>query len=290
MPTASPSGTVTPSDTARVQIIVVESRGRAEQVRAALDSGADFAALAKERSIDPSAASGGHLGDVRLTTLRADLQEALRAVARGRVTAITPVPTGYAVLRIVPEEPKAGASAPPSFGAPALGGLPQFGGVRYPPNTSGTFDVEALFRAMPKPKGWNSDLGLLCELHRATPRVAVERLSELLDGDPNAVARMAPNDLVLAHYMRAVIESSQGRMDQAIGQWEKAYQVALAKLPASAAVLEEVLGSAHFHKAEMENGLYRTPGERCLFPPRPGNPSWRFEKTADAEKAAAYFT
>ena len=51
--------------------------------------------------------------------------------------------------------------------------------------------------------------------------------------------------------------------------------------------LDEVLGTAYLHKSEMENGVYKTGGERCLFPPR--NPV-RYRKTEDSEKAIQYLS
>jgi hypothetical protein len=50
--------------------------------------------------------------------------------------------------------------------------------------------------------------------------------------------------------------------------------------------LEEVLGTAYLHKSEMENGVYRDPGDCCLFPPRR---VFRYTKTADSEKACITF-
>ena len=50
--------------------------------------------------------------------------------------------------------------------------------------------------------------------------------------------------------------------------------------------LEEVLGIAYLHKSEMENDVYRHPGDRCIFPPRPGV---CYQKTGDSRKSVEYF-
>ena len=47
-----------------------------------------------------------------------------------------------------------------------------------------------------------------------------------------------------------------------------------------------MLGIAYLHKSEMENDVYRHPGDRCIFPPRPG---MRYQKTGDSQKAIEYF-
>src|SRR5258708_39836254 len=67
-----------PSDLTAFQIIVSSSAEDAGQVRAQLGSGADFTALARERSIDPTAASGGHLGKLSIASLRPELRDALQ--------------------------------------------------------------------------------------------------------------------------------------------------------------------------------------------------------------------
>ena len=51
--------------------------------------------------------------------------------------------------------------------------------------------------------------------------------------------------------------------------------------------LIEALGIAHLHKAEMDNGLYHAPGDRCLLSVRGGTP---LEKREDFDRAVDYFT
>jgi hypothetical protein len=53
-------------------------------------------------------------------------------------------------------------------------------------------------------------------------------------------------------------------------------------------MMEETLGIAYLHKSEMENGEYRNPGDRCLFPPQPGAAYPAFLKKEDSEKAIQY--
>src|SRR5713226_558701 len=51
--------------------------------------------------------------------------------------------------------------------------------------------------------------------------------------------------------------------------------------------MQEILGTAYLHKSEMENDVYREPGDRCIFPPVK---SVSYKNTADSEKAIQYFT
>src|SRR6185503_14963877 len=52
------------------------------------------------------------------------------------------------------------------------------------------------------------------------------------------------------------------------------------------AALEETLGAAYLHKAEIDNGIYRAPGDFCLIPTTPAR---AFPKPQDAERAIEHF-
>ena len=52
-------------------------------------------------------------------------------------------------------------------------------------------------------------------------------------------------------------------------------------------LMEEVLGVGYLHKSEMDNDIYRNPGERCIFPMRP---DLHYTQTAASAKAIEYFT
>jgi hypothetical protein len=69
-----------PSDVAAVQIIVSPSAEEAEQLRAQVNAGADFAALAREKSVDPMGRDGGHLGKLSVASLRPELRDALQGI------------------------------------------------------------------------------------------------------------------------------------------------------------------------------------------------------------------
>src|SRR5262249_29763398 len=57
-------------------------------------------------------------------------------------------------------------------------------------------------------------------------------------------------------------------------------------VPGAIPDLLQSLGVAHMHKAEMENGLYRSPGDRCLLRVQGGR---TLQKSADLDKASGYF-
>jgi len=86
-----------------VRIIVVATRGQALSIVEQLSKGVDFAALARENSTDSTAAEGGYMGKVDPGTLRAELREALRGLGPGQVSQVVKIPSGYAIIQVVPE-------------------------------------------------------------------------------------------------------------------------------------------------------------------------------------------
>ena len=90
-------------------------------------------------------------------------------------------------------------------------------------------------------------------------------------------------------YVLGELEAYLGNMDQMILRWEKAYHSLPAEHPEAGLPLEEALGIAYLHKSEMENGVYKNPGDRCIFPPRPDLAYDTYKKPASSEAAIRYF-
>ena len=93
----------------------------------------------------------------------------------------------------------------------------------------------------------------------------------------SARASRPPFDVMQAHFALAQLHAYDGRMDRALAQYQQAYETARAGVPAATLRMEEALGVAHLHKAGMDNGTHRAPGDICLFPLRPGQ---SYAKTA----------
>src|SRR5206468_1514398 len=78
----------------------------------------------------------------------------------------------------------------------------------------------------------------------------------------------------------------QGKLDQALEEWQTAYQIASAHFPAEVPTIEEVLGAGYLQLASMENAVFSAHAGRCLFPMRP---DLQYRKTSNAERAAQHF-
>ena len=293
-------------DTTRIvltlRIIVVDSQTAAEQLTTRLRAGEDFATLARLKSIDPSAGDGGFLGQVYPGAMRTEIRDSVRDAKAGEIRGPVKIPTGFAILKIeeikvisndhsptAVTNPAASAVSNAGQGMTPVGllALAGRGKISYPPDVSGAVEVEVAFRNLPKPPDWDRDLHRVCEVRKQTLALAVSHLKELLDPhNPESYASTRPEEVGRVRFSLAQLLAYQGEMAPAIEQWLAAYKLAGTQSPRMISELEEVLGTAYLHKSEMENGVYRTPGERCLFPPRK---TFRFQKTADSERAVDYF-
>jgi tetratricopeptide (TPR) repeat protein len=271
---------------ANLQVIVVDSPGKAQQILDRLKKGEDFAEIANSESIDPSASQGGRLGLIDPSTLRPELREALQEIRPGQTTAVIAVPSGYVILKLL-SEPQ--PSVAQGMGPGQARDLPLAGqgAVRYPADVAGQVLADMLFQRFPKPANWEQDLPGICEIRKRSLTEGIARLQELFEPrNKSGVEAMKPFDVVQSHYALAQLQAYQGNMDQAVEQWEAAYKIAAAEIPTGIPQLTEVLGVAYLHKSEMKNNVYRDPGDSCLFPRRLARP---YPLADDSEKAIEYF-
>ena len=101
-----------PAEEIRASHILVATEEEAKAVKAEIDGGADFATLAKEKSIDPGAANGGDLGFFGKGMMVAPFEAAAFALSDvGQVSDPVQSQFGWHVIRL--EEKR--QSAPPAF-------------------------------------------------------------------------------------------------------------------------------------------------------------------------------
>jgi len=82
----------------RLRMIRTRTRAAAEAALRRLSGGEDFAAVAREASIDSSRGQGGDLGDIRPEDLKAPLNAAAGRLAPGALSEILEVSGGYVIL------------------------------------------------------------------------------------------------------------------------------------------------------------------------------------------------
>lgn len=81
--------------------ILVEDEKEAQEIKAQLDKGADFAALAKEKSIDPgSGANGGELGEFKEGDMVGEFWNGAKALQVGEVSEPVKSSFGYHIIKL----------------------------------------------------------------------------------------------------------------------------------------------------------------------------------------------
>ena len=268
-----------PENELNLRIIVVGSQEAAERLLQKLAQGESFVTLARAESLDPSAGNGGLLGRLALSSLRPELRAALQGVKPGQVTPVVRIPTGFAVLQVIAED--GGITSP----SPAA--LSATGSVKYVLDVGGLSEATASLQGFSKPPNWNQDFRMICGARNASlgaTRIALEKyLSPAYDA---ARALEPPIIAMQVHIELGQLYSYAGEMAKTIEQFEAAYLIAQSNMPEAVLQLEEFLGIAHLHKAELDNGVYDSPGNRCLLEMVPGR---SFEKKVDSERAVHYF-
>lgn len=85
--------------TMRALHILVKTEAEANEIKSLLDSGRDFAELAKERSKGPNAANGGDLGVINKGDLLPELDEVIRKLKPGEISDVVKSELGYHIFK-----------------------------------------------------------------------------------------------------------------------------------------------------------------------------------------------
>ena len=216
--------------------------------------------------------------------LRPELAGALKGLHTGEYSGVVAIPSGFAVLTIL--SPRKSTS---QFNPDRLHDLIASGVVRYGIDVSGDTEENAVFNEYPKPPGWEHDLREVCKIRKESHAAAVQRMSAMLaHAETDSSGRITPIDLMQGHGALSQLHAFVGDMDQSIAQAKAAYDIAVRSAPDAVPYLSETLGALYLHKAEMENGVYRNPGESDLFPAVATRKP--YAKQDDSRNAIAYFT
>ena len=279
------------ADAIYFRLIVVESQDAAARVRQQLLAGENFVALAAQVSIDASAPLGGLVGPVVTGDLRPEIRRVLEPLRVGELSEVVALPTGFGVLKRVPDSEAAagvGAVSPPPnapMGSAFTSPLGATGAVKYVYDLSGYVETVLSLRQAPLPPSAVENLATLCQV-RQDLVASAQKLVEDAVSSPSRLAGMASIDRAQAYVLQAQLHAFRGDMTPSIGALEQAHAIASAEVPDLRLQLTEALGIAHLHKAELDNGLHQQPGDRCLLSGRPGQ---AFARTADVSKAIDYF-
>jgi len=280
LPATLRSQSLATSHEAELGIIETRTLEEAKDVAEKLKGGADFAVLAKEKSVDPTAKDGGDAGPVSTAKLPPRLQAAVTDLKAGQISPIVPVANGYAIVTIFTVPPKT-----KDLDAKRILALTSSGAVQQVLSISGLDEADAVFKQYPKPTGWDHDLSQPCAIRKESYAAAVARTEQFLSSP--ASQSVPPLRMLQAHTALAQLYGYQGEMAKSAEEWKTAYQIAQNSVPDTLPYVLESLGITYLHLSEMENGVYRDSGLMDIFPPL--NPGAHYEKEQDSKLAIQYF-
>jgi tetratricopeptide (TPR) repeat protein len=268
-----------PPGSVPLRMILAASEAEAKQLLERLRSGADFAVLAREKSIDPTAEDGGSLGSIDPSSLRAELRDAIARLRPGETSGVIRLPSGFAILRIVPaaelyelnEVSRARSFQMKSEAA-----------VRFSFDISGLNEAEAALASWSKPADWYQDLQVACDTRKSSLAAVNARIDTLVAAIGPATA---PLDAMSLRVARGQLYAYTGDMDHALTWWDAAYRAASRELPQAVPYLDELLGIGYLHKAAFDNDVFRKPGELCLLSLQP---EWKYPRSESAAKAVEF--
>jgi tetratricopeptide (TPR) repeat protein len=264
------------------RLIVVSAEDRAQSLLSEIQAGGSFEAIARAQSSDPSASQGGLIGPIALSELRPELRDALRDLRLGDVRGVLRLATGFALVQRTTERPVMSMRGGEILAVSAVGS------VRPTLSVDGFSEANTALNSIDKPEDWNQSPRQICELRQQSVGNVKSALARRLGPELQRTrAEYSPQDVMEAHVALGQLYSYDGEMAQAIAQFEAARRLAESDLPAAVPDLIQSLGVAHLHKAEMDNGLFHAPGDRCLLSVRGGVP---LQKREDFDKAVTYFT
>ena len=127
---------------------------------------------------------------------------------------------------------------------------------------------------------------MICQLRTQSLLAQRRSLESYLSGTSLVRVPPQPLDQLKTYLSLAELDAYDGKMSNAIENYLKSYQLAQLHFPELVPTLQEIIGIAYLHKSEMENGVYSSPRNQCIFPMASADP---FQHREDSLKAVDYF-
>ncbi|WP_162601542.1 FG-GAP-like repeat-containing protein [Occallatibacter savannae] len=263
-------------------IIVLPTLKDAEAARHQVQNGADFAVLAREKSVDATSVDGGYMGKLDPDQLRPELRKALNGLRADELTGIIPLPSGFAIVKVL-------ASAPNTtdINPARISSLLATGAIRFGAQISGLNEADAVFMQYSKPDGWERDLEEVCRIRTESLAHAKKNIRANLSADRPSGNQFSLAEKIQGHSAVAQLFAYSGEMNDSIEEWKIAYSLAQSGEPQFLPNLEESLGTSYLHLAEMENDVYQGSKDVDIFPPL--NPHASYSRQEASKLAIGYF-
>jgi tetratricopeptide (TPR) repeat protein len=226
----------------------------------------------------------------------------------GQLSRIVSVASGFAILKILPVAP-----ATQDLNPRRIQELIANGTIQYGTGIGGLGEADRAFAKYPKPEGWARDLRQSCNLRTESYDAFMKEIVMFSHADRSDIpASYSTDDILQIHLLAGQLYAYKGKMEESIKEFKVVYQMTQAATSTQSSMrqdggesggmggpvrtastpillaLDETIGAAYLHWAEMENGVYRNSGDMDLFPST--NPRKSYEKKEHSQLAIQYFT
>ena len=196
-----------------------------------------------------------------MSELRPDLQAALRTLPVGGVSGVLQLPTGFAIVQRA--EPSSSSSRMRGNEVLAVSAASN---VKFTLSVDGFSEAGTALNNLEKPADWNQSSRLICEYRQQAVDRVNTALSKVLASEAQSVRpTYTPLEVIEGHVSLGQLAAYTGDMARTVTEFEQAHRLAERDNPAALPDLEQMLAIASVHKAEIDNGIYSAPGDRCLL-------------------------
>ena len=264
-------------------IIVMPTLEEAQAVLEQLHGGTDFSVLAREKSVDATASDGGYMGKLDPSQLRPELRDALHGRKAGELSNVIHLPSGFAVIKVLPAAPQASDLNPKRISS-----LVAMGAIRYGTPVAGLNEANTALQDHPKPDGWFRDFNQVCQLRKESLADAREVVHNALAPGSDGHSHLASTlEQIQGHSILADLYDYSGEMGKSVAEWKAAEELAKTDQPGFLPDIVEAIGASYLHWSEMENNVYHGSGDMDIFPPQ--HPDASYQRKDESRHAIEYF-
>ena len=196
-----------------------------------------------------------------MSELRPDLQAALRTLPVGGVSGVLQLPTGFAIVQRA--EPSSSSSRMRGNEVLAVSAASN---VKFTLSVDGFSEAGTALNNLEKPADWNQSPRLICEYRQQAVDRVNTALSKVLASEAQSVRpTYTPLEVIEGHVSLGQLAAYTGDMARTVTEFEQAHRLAERDNPAALPDLEQMLAIASVHRAEIDDGIYSAPGDRCLL-------------------------
>ena len=268
-----------------LQVIIVRTRGAANQMIRVLDNGDSFSQVAQEYSLEPGGGDDGYMGRVRVSELPPEVREAVKGLKPMQWTDPIETSSGFMIVKLLSEVAAVDVEEAERNLKLVTAAIARVQTVKEVDGYSPMIDI---FTRSRKPPHWNLDMQTICKVERFAETYGLKTAKDNLEAALAQGANQPDPAGIMARYDKlALWECYFGNMEEAINYFQAEDQIAVSTGREDAHhKLQQSLGTAYMMRGDLENLAKTVNTESSAFPIRR---EAKYKNTANEEEAIKYY-